>query len=87
MMLTHTMSQTECKQRIAKHLHEIVPEEDVLALRPHDDICEALEIDKLDFHNFLRALGRDLGFDIPDAEASHVNTIDKLAKYVMARMQ
>jgi acyl carrier protein len=87
MISMHTMSQEECKQLILKHLREIAPEEDVATLRPHDDICESLEIDKLEFHDFLRALGRDVGVDIPDQDASHVNTIDRLAKYLVARMQ
>jgi acyl carrier protein len=83
----HALNQEECKQLIYKHLLEIAPQDDVEALRPHDDICETLEIDTLDFHDFLRALGRDIGFDIPDQEAGHVNSVDKLVKYIMARLQ
>jgi len=76
----------ESKQVIFKHLRDIASEEDVEALRPHEDICEGLEVDVLDFHNFLRALGTEVGVNIPDQDADQVNTLDKLAKYLAARM-
>ena len=77
----------EATQLIFRHLREIATEEDVETLRPHEDICETLEIDALDFHNFLRALSADAGITIADSDAGHLNTIDKLAKYLAARRQ
>jgi acyl carrier protein len=87
MMSAPELSLAECKHLILKHLKEIAPEEDVAALRPHDDICEMLEIDQVDFHSFLLVLSHDLGIEIPDQDAGHLNTIDKLAKYMIARVK
>ena len=86
MPTTKVMTQEELKQIIVRNLHTIAPEADAAALRPTDDIRQALEIDSFDFLNFLIAINAELGIEIPEQDYGQVNTMEKLSTYLLARM-
>lgn len=77
----------ELKHIIIKHLRLLAPEADIEELRPHDDICEMLEVDALDYHNFLLTLKADLGIEVPEQHYSEINTIEKLTSYLQAHIK
>ncbi|GIK74786.1 MAG: hypothetical protein BroJett021_37740 [Chloroflexota bacterium] len=86
MIATKAMSKDELHQLILNQLRGLAPEADLDDLRPHDDIRETLEIDSFDFLNFLIALNKEVGVEIPEKDYGKVNTLENLTAYLMARM-
>lgn len=86
MIAAKTMGKEELRQRILAQLRGFAPEADLDDLRPHDNIRETLEIDSFDFSNFLSALSKEVGIEIPENDHGKVNTLDHLTAYLLARM-
>lgn len=86
MIATKAMSKDELNQLILNQLRGLAPEADLEDLRPHDDIRETLEIDSFDFLNFLIALNKEVGVEIPEKDYGKVNTLENLTAYLLARM-
>jgi acyl carrier protein len=61
----------------------IAPEADLAAVGPDVPLRRALDLDSVDFQNFLIGLTHALGVDIPDREAAALTTLaacmDRLA--------
>ncbi len=86
MIGTHAMTKAELQQIILAQLRGLAPEADLNDLRPHDDIRETLEIDLLDFQNFLVALNKEVGVEVPEKDYAKVSTLEALTSYVLARL-
>ncbi|MFN3982862.1 MAG: acyl carrier protein [Caldilinea sp.] len=86
MIATKAMSKDELHRLILNQLRGLAPEADLDDLRPHDDIRETLEIDSFDFLNFLIALNKEVGVEIPEKDYGKVNTLENLTTYLLARM-
>ena len=67
MIATKTLTKDELQQIIFELLGQIAPEADFTTLGPNEDIRETLEIDSFDFLNFLIALNKQVGVEIPEA--------------------
>jgi acyl carrier protein len=80
------MTHEELNQIIVRNLRLIAPEADASTLGPNDDIRETLEIDSFDFLNFLIAINTELAIEIPEQDYGQVNTMEKLSRYLLARM-
>lgn len=80
------MTQTEIQTGIARALHGIAPEADLNAVAPGADLRESLDIDSFDFLNFLQALHKQFGIDIPESDYAKIRTLDALSAYVAARV-
>jgi len=87
MIGTHRMTKEELQQIIFTQLRGLAPEADLEDLRLHDDIREALEIDSFDFLNFLIALNKEVGVEVPEKDYGKVNTLESLTTYLLARMR
>jgi acyl carrier protein len=87
MIAAKTMSKEELYRLILNQLRGLAPEADLDDLRPHDDIRETLEIDSFDFLNFLIALNKEVGVEIPEKDYGRVNTLENLTAYLLAHMQ
>ncbi|MBK8049096.1 MAG: acyl carrier protein [Anaerolineales bacterium] len=83
---TRVITHEEIKQIIVKNLCLIAPEAEVNALRPHDEIREMLEVDQVDFLNFLNAIAKELGVEVPGPDDGRTNTIEKLSTHLLAHM-
>jgi len=86
MIGTHAMTKAELQQIILAQLRGLAPEADLNDLRPHDDIRETLEIDLLDLQNFLVALNKEVGVEVPEKDYGKVSTLESLTSYVLARL-
>ncbi len=87
MIGAHAMTKAELQQIILAQLRGLAPEADLNDLRPHDDIRETLEIDSFDFLNFLIALNKEVGVEVPEKDYGKVNTLESLTTYLLARIQ
>ncbi|HRW48545.1 MAG: acyl carrier protein [Caldilineaceae bacterium] len=86
MIGTHATTKAELQQIILAQLRGLAPEADLNDLRPHDDIRETLEIDAFDFLNFLIALNKETGVEVPEKDYGRVSTLESLATYLLAHM-
>ncbi len=63
----------------------IAPEADFDTLAPDADLQEELDLDSMDFLNFLIALGELTGVHVPESDYALVRTFGGCVAYVAAR--
>jgi acyl carrier protein len=78
-------SDDEIRDAVFAALRRIAPDADPASLRPTESIREAFEIDSYDFLQFLIALNKSLGVDVPEADYGKLQTLAGLTAYLRAR--
>jgi acyl carrier protein len=73
------------KEIVLRALSDIAPEADVAALDLNLDLRDQIDIDSVDFLNFIIRLHRDFGIDIPDADMPKLATLDGCIQYVLRK--
>ena len=63
-------------------LRDIAPDMDIDALRADDDMRDSLDIDSVDFLNFVAALHGQTGVDIPERDYPMVSTVARCIDYL-----
>jgi acyl carrier protein len=76
------MSDPDLRAGILELLREIAPELDAGALDPKARLREAVDLDSMDFLNFLMSLHRRYGIDIPEADYAELTTLDDVVRYL-----
>jgi acyl carrier protein len=66
-------------------LLQVAPEANLDALEPHEDLQDALDLDSMDFLNFLIALAHETGVEIPESDYDQVRTYADCRAYVERR--
>jgi acyl carrier protein len=80
------MTTAEVRDRILQALGTVAPEADFGALRPDVGFREQLDIDSMDFLNFVIALHKDLRVDIPEKDYPKLVTLDGCVAYLTAAL-
>ena len=78
------MTETEIRACAATALAGIAPEADLSTVGDTEDLREALDLDSMDFLNFLIALSQASGRNIPDADVPKLFTLKGLVGYLAA---
>ena len=81
------MNDGEIRKILREELGNIAPERDLATLDAAADVREALDIDSMDFLNFVIAVHRRLGVDIPELDYPKLVTMDSAAAYLAARLR
>lgn len=76
------MSQDDIRVRVIRALSGIVPELDPANLKPAVSLRDQLDIDSMDFLNFLIALHEEFAVDVPEADAPKLGTVDACVDYL-----
>ena len=76
------MSDREIRKVVQDELSNIAPEIDLAKVGGNDDLREALDIDSMDFLNFITAIHHRLGVDIPEIDYPKLVTIDGAVSYL-----
>ena len=71
---------------VRRALAGIAPEADLDELAADADLQEELDLDSMDFLNFLIALGELTGVEVPESDYSQVRTFGACRAYVAARL-
>jgi acyl carrier protein len=71
---------------VQEELGNIAPEMDVGTINPSADLREALDIDSMDFLNFVTAMHHRLGVDVPEIDYPKLATLDGAVAYLEARV-
>jgi acyl carrier protein len=80
------MTEAEIRQIVGQALSNVAPEADLEAIDPSRDLRDQIDIDSVDFLNFLIALDHELGVDIPDADVAKLVTLDGCVAYLHDRI-
>ena len=79
------MSPEDIRAILKDELGRIAPEVEFDSIPPGADLREEIDIDSMDFLNFVTALHQRLGVDIPEADYPSLATIDKAIAYLQAK--
>lgn len=67
-------------------LHGIAPEVEVDDIEPATALRHQVDLDSMDWLNFLIGLHQRLGVDIPEADYAQLVTLDNVLDYLQARL-
>ena len=76
------MTAAEARSLIADIISGIAPEADLAALAGDEDMREALDLDSMDFMNFVVALHERIDIDIPEKDYPKLWTLDGAIAYL-----
>ena len=76
------MNEQEIRRIAAEVLAGIAPEADLSTLADDADLRVALDLDSMDFLNFVIGLGQRSGLDIPEADTPRLHTMRGLVTYL-----
>ena len=79
------MNTEELRATILGVLGKIAPEADLATIQGSVNLREQLDIDSMDFLNFLIALDKKLHVDIPERDYAQLTSLDACVKYLSAR--
>jgi len=79
------MTDAEIRTLTAELLSDIAPETDPAALPGDRDIREGLDIDSMDFLNFIVALAKRTGLAIPEEDYPRLFSMDGIAAYIAGK--
>ena len=80
------MNQSEAKALIIDVLSGIAPEADFAALPGKAQMRDELDLDSMDFLNFISELHKRTTLDIPEAEYPKLSTLDGGVAYLCERI-
>ena len=80
------MSAIDIRKVIQEELNNIAPEADIASVDPVADLREAIDIDSMDFLNFVIAIHHRLGVDIPEIDYPKLVTLAGTVAYLEAKL-
>ena len=80
------MTDIDIRKVIQEELNNIAPEADLASVNPAADLREAIDIDSMDFLNFIIAIHHRLGVDIPEIDYPKLVTLDGAIAYIDAKL-
>lgn len=80
------MNSAEIRKVVQEELNNIAPEADLANVNPAADLREAIDIDSMDFLNFIIAIHHRLGIDIPEIDYPKLVTLDRAIAYIDAKL-
>jgi len=80
------MTQDQLRDTVLRVLAAVAPEADLAAIDPGTDLRDQLDIDSVDFLNFVVGLHNALGVDVPEADYPQLSSIDACVVYLAAKL-
>jgi len=76
------MTHDELRELVIAELGRIAPEYDASSIDPNADLRDALDIDSLDFQNFLSAVHKKTGINVPERDYGKLATLNSALAYL-----
>jgi acyl carrier protein len=76
------VTRDELRREVLEALAEIAPEASPESLRGDVPLRDQLDLDSMDFLNFLIAVHQRTGVDIPEADYGKLASLDQLVAYL-----
>jgi acyl carrier protein len=80
------MNQTQIRDAVVEALRSVAPESDPAALDDAARIRDELDLDSMDFLNFVIAVHAALHVDIPEADYGRVQTLGGAVSYLASKL-
>jgi len=80
-------SAAQTKEVVLRVLNGIAPEVDINSIDPSRDLRDQMDIDSVDFLNFVIGLHKDFGIEIPDADIPKLATLNSCIDYLRFRIK
>ena len=77
------MTKDEARKIVIEELGNIAPETDAGTIDAGADLREALDIDSLDFLNFITALHKSHGVNVPESDYTKLLTVNDAVAYLV----
>jgi acyl carrier protein len=78
------MNEEQAQQVIRTVLHQVAPEADLDDVSDDETLQEALDLDSIDFLNFVVGLNEETGIEIPERDYPELATLDGCIAYLTA---
>lgn len=76
------MNEQQIRTLVADVLAGIAPEADLASVGDAEDLREVLDLDSMDFLNFVIGLAEKTGLKIPEADTRQLRTMNGLLAYL-----
>lgn len=76
------MNASQARALAAEVLAGIAPEADLAAVGPDEDLRAALDLDSMDFLNFVIGISEGSGIPIPESDAPRLSSLRALESYL-----
>jgi len=80
------MSIIDVRQAVNEELNNIAPEVDMASIDPGADLREVMDIDSMDFLNFITAIHQRLGIEIPEIDYPKLVTLAGTVAYLEKKL-
>jgi acyl carrier protein len=81
------VTEQELRDVVLRALRKIAPEADPRRIDAGQSLRDQLDIDSMDFLNFLIALHEALGVDIPEADYPRLSTLEAITGYLAQKIR
>ena len=78
------MTDDEARDLIRTVIGEVAPEADLASVGPDETLQEALDLDSIDFLNFVTGLHERTGLEIPERDYPELSTVEACVRYLTA---
>jgi acyl carrier protein len=82
-----TPTPEDIKHTVLRILGDIAPEADLAALKPDVSLRDQLDLDSMDFLNFVIALHQSLGVELPEGDYPKLATLNGCLAYLSSHSQ
>ena len=79
------MTEAEIKQVVRDALGNIAPEVDLDAIDQGKNLRDQIDIDSVDFLNFVIGLHKETNIEIPDSDVAKLSTLNGCVSYLLAK--
>jgi acyl carrier protein len=83
----NVLSEAQLRETVLRVLNGIAPEVEPASIDPAKNLRDQIDIDSVDFLNFVIGLHKELEVDIPDADAPKLGTVNGCVTYLQSRMK
>ena len=80
------MNEKEIREAAFRVLRSIAPETDPAKVDPRASFRDELDLDSVDFMNFVVGLHAALGVDVPETDYAKLSTLDGCVAYLAGRL-
>ncbi|HYA69557.1 MAG TPA: phosphopantetheine-binding protein [Acidimicrobiales bacterium] len=81
------MNDDDARNLIRSVIGEVAPEADLDSVGPDEMLQEALDLDSIDFLNFVTGLHERTGLEIPEREYPELATLEGCVRYLTASLR
>jgi acyl carrier protein len=80
------MTREEIRHAVIQALTSVAPEVDANTLQGNTALRQELDLDSMDFLNFVIALHASVGVDIPEADYMKLGTVEDAVQYIESKV-